>query len=226
MSIVFDGRPTDSPLVDMVWYSRTEGSGTFISTAETRSEIVFAKMESETFVTIRGPETVATVADWTTDTEFFGIAFKLGTFMPHLPPRKLMNRKDLILPVAGDKSFWLKGSAWEFPNYENVETFVEWLIRDGLLVHDPVVDAVLQDQQPDMSLRTVQRRFVQATGLTYKDIQQIERAKQATTLLEQGASILDTVYETGYFDQPHLTKSLKRYQGKTPAEILGLKPSA
>jgi AraC-like DNA-binding protein len=209
----------------MVWYSRTEGSGSFISTAESRSEIVFARTEGKIFVTVRGPETVASTADWSMDAEFFGIAFKLGTFMPDLPPREVMNRKDIILPEAGDNAFWLKGSAWQFPDYENIETFVEWLIRDGLLVHDPVVDAVLQDQQPDMSLRTVQRRFVQATGLTYKDIQQIERAKKAAALLEQGVSILDTTYETGYFDQPHLTKSLKRYQGKTPAEILGLKPA-
>ena len=28
------------------------------------------------------------------------------------------------------------------------------------------------------------------------------------------------MYETGYFDQPHLTRSLKRLIGQTPAELL------
>jgi methylphosphotriester-DNA--protein-cysteine methyltransferase len=42
------------------------------------------------------------------------------------------------------------------------------------------------------------------------------------TLLRQGASILDTVYQAGYFDQPHLTRALKRFTGQTPAQIARL----
>src|SRR5579859_5293941 len=49
---------------------------------------------------------------------------------------------------------------------------------------------------------------------------QIERARYATCLLQQGVSILDTVEQAGYFDQPHLTRSLKHYIGQTPAQIL------
>jgi len=39
------------------------------------------------------------------------------------------------------------------------------------------------------------------------------------TLLRQGASIPDTVYEAGYFDQPHLTRALIRFTGQTAAQI-------
>jgi hypothetical protein len=59
----------------------------------------------------------------------------------------------------------------------------------------------------------------QATGLTYKTIQQIERARSAVSVLEQGTPILDTAFELGYFDQAHLTNSLKRFIGRTPTEI-------
>ena len=38
-----------------------------------------------------------------------------------------------------------------------------------------------------------------------------------------GVSILDTAYEAGYFDQPHLTRSLKQFIGRTPAQILQLR---
>jgi len=34
-------------------------------------------------------------------------------------------------------------------------------------------------------------------------------ARHATNLLSDGASILDAVHEAGYFDQAHLTRSLK-----------------
>jgi hypothetical protein len=111
------------------------------------------------------------------------------------------------------------GSTIEFPTFENADTFVDRLVRDGLLVRDPVVEAVLQGQPQDLSVRAVQYRFLQATGLTHRTVQQIERAKYAISLLRQGASIPDTVYQAGYFDQPHLTRALKRFVGQTPAQI-------
>ncbi|WP_244422604.1 hypothetical protein [Ktedonobacter racemifer] len=49
---------------------------------------------------------------------------------------------------------------------------------------------------------------------------QIERARSATLLLQQGVSIPDTILEAGYYDQPHLTRSLTRFIGQTPAELL------
>jgi methylphosphotriester-DNA--protein-cysteine methyltransferase len=56
--------------------------------------------------------------------------------------------------------------------------------------------------------------------LTYSTWLQIERARYATNLLREGVSILDTVHQAGYFDQPHLTRSLRRRIGQTPAEII------
>jgi len=61
---------------------------------------------------------------------------------------------------------------------------------------------------------------LRATGLTQSAARQIERARYATYLLQQGVSILDTVEQAGYFDQPHLTRSLKHLIGQTPAQIL------
>jgi AraC-like DNA-binding protein len=206
----------------MIWRTHSEGAGSFTSVAGCHSEIVVAKHNGKTTVTVRGPETQATTADCPADAEFLGIIFKLGTFMPQLPARNLMNRKDVHLPEATSKSFWLHGSAWQYPDYENADTFVERLVREGLLVYDRVVDAVLQNRPHELSIRTVRRHFLQATGLTHSEIRQIERARYAMTLLRQGKSILDTVYRAGYFDQPHLTRSLKRFVGQTPAQIVSM----
>ncbi|MBD2683429.1 MULTISPECIES: helix-turn-helix domain-containing protein, partial [Nostoc] len=78
----------------------------------------------------------------------------------------------------------------------------------------------IQGYTPDISVRSLQYRFLRATGLTQKTIQQIERAHCAVSLLEQGTSILDTSFKLGYFDQAHLTNSLKHFIGKTPAQII------
>jgi len=38
--------------------------------------------------------------------------------------------------------------------------------------------------------------------------------------LKQGISILDVAHKAGYYDQAHLTRSLQRFIGQTPAQIL------
>jgi AraC-like DNA-binding protein len=78
----------------------------------------------------------------------------------------------------------------------------------------------LQGRPQTLSLRSLQYRFLQATGMPYKTIQQIKRAHRAVTLLQQGMSIHDTVYETGYYDQSHLTRSLRHYTGQSPAQLI------
>ena len=81
-------------------------------------------------------------------------------------------------------------------------------MREGELAREPLVEAALQGQLKDRSTSTIERRFRHSTGLTQGAVRQIERARYATQLLQQGVSILDTVQEAGYFDQPHLTRSL------------------
>jgi AraC-like DNA-binding protein len=219
MSLIFDGRPTESPLVETIWHARSEHEGSFTSTAATNWEMVITKFMGKTTITARGPETKASMAIFPADAEFFGIIFKLGTYMPHLPIKTLLDRSDKTLPEAGSKSFWLHGSAWELPTFENADVFVNRLVRQSLLVRDPWVEAAIQGHTPALSVRSLQYRFLQATGITQKTIQQIERAHRATSLLEQGTPILDTAFELGYFDQAHLTNALKRFIGQTPTQI-------
>jgi hypothetical protein len=219
MEFAFDTRPANSSFVEMVWHTHSERSGTFNSVAVSNWEMVITTFGGKTMITARGPETKASQADFPADAEFFGITFKLGTFMPHLPLKTLLDRQDATLPEASSNSFWLHGSAWELPTFENADVFVDRLVRQRILVRDPVVEAAIRGRTPDMSIRSLQHRFLQATGLTHKTIKQISRARSAVSLLEQGTPILDTAFELGYFDQAHLTNSLKRFIGRTPTQI-------
>ena len=220
MSLIFDERLSDSPFVEKIWWAQSEDSGSFMSTAASHWEMVVTRYQDKTTFTVRGPETIATPADYSAGFEFFGIVFKPGIFMPHLSLIELLDRKDMNLPEATSKTFWLHGYAWQFPDYENADTFVARLVREGLLVREPVVEAVLQNRPLEMSLRSIQRRFLRATGLTRGTFEQIERARQAERLLKRGFSIAEAVYQAGYTDQPHLTRSLKQFIGQTPGQIL------
>ena len=218
MGMVFEGRRSDSPYIDMIWRVHAESDTSPVCSADGRWNLLLTKRDGGVRMSVEGPTTRAKPKNHVQGTEWLVIKFRLGAFMPHLPIGQFLN-VEAFLPEAARKSFWLNGSTWQFPDYDNVETFVNRLVRDDALLHDPIVNAVLQARTPAMSLRTVRRRFLRATGLTPKTVQQIERAQMAASLLEQGRPILDAVYEAGYADQPHLTRSLRRFYGQTPAQI-------
>ena len=218
MFLFEEDRGSDSPFVETIWRTQSESAGTFLSRAVSSWEIVVMRQHNRTGITVRGPETKATTAHCPPNAEFVGITLKLGAFMPLLPTGDRLDG-EVILPLATKRSFWLNGSVWQFPDYDTADTFVERLVRDGLLMREPLVDAALQGHLKELSRRTIQRRFLRATGLTLSFVRQIERARKAEVLLEQGISLLDTVLEAGYADQSHLTRSLKRLIGQTPAQI-------
>lgn len=219
MGFVYEARTSDSPYVETVTHGFTAGEGSTIRPAEYHWHMVFVKINGRVLPIVTGPLTTSGIVPFTEGVQILWIKLKLGTFMPHLPTANFMDT-ETTLPGASANSFWLKSSAWQFPDYENADTFVDRLVRDNVLAHDPIVNAVLQDQLPDMPSRTVRHRFLRATGLPQGHIRQMKRAQQAATLLQQGLSILDTVDEAGYFDQPHLTRSLKQFIGYTPAQII------
>ncbi len=217
--IAFEDRPSDSPLVERVWRSSSERAGTFRSMASCHWVMVVTRLAGRTSLTVRGPETRATAAECPPDGEWIGIHFQLGTAMPLLPPGRLRDRNDVTLPAASARAFMLDGAAWEYPTWENAETFVQRLTRGGLVVADPrVADALHTETRPG-SPRTHQRRVLHATGMTHATIRQIRRARRATMMLRAGAPIADVVYDAGYYDQPHLTRALRRFVGLTPAAI-------
>jgi AraC-like DNA-binding protein len=217
--IVFQDRPSDSAVIQRVWRSHSEKAGPFRSMAACSWGMVVSRLKGKTVLTVRGPETKATMADCPADGEWIGVHFKLGAYMPALLPGRLRNRNDVNLPAASSRTFHLDGSSWEFPTFENIETFVQRLVRKGLIATDQCVAATLRGETLEFSRRTVQRHFVHATGMTPKTIVQIERARHAADLLRRAAPILDVVHRLGYFDQAHLTRSLKHFVGQTPALV-------
>lgn len=219
MSIVFEERLSDSPYIESLTYGHTVCDGAPTRPAEIHWHMVFSKHNGNVYPLIVGPLFTSGVVTYEAGAEIIWIKFKLGVFMPHLPISHFANSETLMPAGASSRSFWLGSSTWQLPTYENVETFINRLVRDEILVHDPLVYDTLQGYTPDLSPRTVRHRFSQATGLSQNYIHQFQRAQQAAALLEQGISILDTVFEAGYYDQPHLTRSLQRFIGQTPAQI-------
>ena len=217
--IRFEVRDSDHPFVEKVWRCRSERADTFSSVAANNFEMVVTRLEGKNFLTLRGPETTATPLDCPGDGEWVAVRFKAGTYMPRFLPGSLRDHNDVTLPAASGRSFWMNGSALEYPDFDNAETFVKRLVHSGLLSRDPIVDDTLERRPRNLSLRSEQRHFLRFTGVTHTTFRQVERARCAALLLREGVSVLDVVGRLGYFDQAHLTRSLKRFIGQTPIQI-------
>lgn len=218
MESIIEGRESDSPFIDTVWRGVTGSNYQAVCPADEHWNLFFTRYQGKTRIAVEGPLTQATHKSHPEGVEYLVIRFKLGTFLPNIPITTLIDG-DAVLPGASNRSFWLDSMTWESPDFENAETFVAQLACTGLLIREPIIDAALTQGETHYSMRTVRRRFLQATGLTPVSIRQIERARRATTLLQNGISILDAVHEAGYSDQPHMTRSLQRFIGQTPAQI-------
>lgn len=212
-----EARSPRSSLVEETWQARSTPEASFISVAATHWEMVVTRQPGAARLTVRGPETKATIVPIPQDAEFFGIQFSAGTYMPGLPPGRLVDRT-VTLPATGG-SFWLDGSAWALPDEGTADALVDELQRAGLLVHDPVVASALQGDVEGFSTRSLERRVARATGLSRGAAARIRRAERAVELLSRGVPASEVAGRAGYADQPHLTRSLRRYVGQTPAQI-------
>jgi len=218
MPLENEDRPSDSPYIHRVWRSHASGVARMTSIATSNWELVFWRHEGTLHAAVRGPETTVSSVDVDDGAESWGITFAHGSSMPHLPPARLVDSA-LESPHATATTFLLRGDEWLIPGFDSAEQFVARLVREGAVVRDPLVDEVVAGGLPEVGTRSVQRRVAAATGLTQGGIRQIERARQAAILLAEGLAPLEVVNRLGYYDQPHLARSLQRFIGRTATEL-------
>lgn len=132
---------------------------------------------------------------------------------------ELLNQST-VLPMASSTSFLLGTHEIEIPTFEKAEEFVSSLIDRGILNANTSIAKALEGGDPPMSIRTLQRHFLTITSLTHNKTLQIAKARKAFLLLQTGKSIADVVFEVGYADQAHMTRSLKVLAGQTPKQII------
>lgn len=224
MILEFDDRESDSPYVERVWRCRSRRGGPFLSMAEGSIELVVTRLPGFQAVTLRGPVSRGSFVECPPNGEWLAIRFRLGTYLPRIPTATLMDHHDIHLPVLPDGRFWFSGLTWELPRYDNAEDFVARLAGTGVIARSHATDAVAEGDVDWMSRRSVQRHFRRVTGMTLSSYQQIERARHAAALLMSGRSVLDVTFTAGYFDQAHLTRSMRQLIGMTPARLARERP--
>lgn len=218
MGLRFGNRASDSAWVDTVWTCTSESVTEMTSVAGVSWGLVFWEHEGRSHAGVTGPESATGAAPVPEGATFVGIEFAVGTSLRTVPTASLLD-SGLRLPGATRRTFRLDGVRWETPGPDDAEALVGRLVRAGVVVRDPVVTAVRRGHRPQVSGRTVERRFRAVTGLTQGAVCQIERARDASTLLAAGKPVADVVAGLGFFDEPHLARALRRYVGRTARQL-------
>jgi AraC-like DNA-binding protein len=71
-----------------------------------------------------------------------------------------------------------------------------------------------------VSRRTLERLLARHTGRAPVFWSQLARVRAAARVLVSGGDPPETAYETGYADQAHLSRSVRRWFGVSPTELL------
>jgi len=221
--IEFQHRESPSPYVERVWRSRSRSGGAFLSMAEGNIELVVTRLPDFQAVTLRGPVSRGAWIECPPNGEWLAIRFRLGTYLPRIATAALVDRQDLHFPVLAGR-FWFADRAWELPRYDNAEDFVACLAAAGVIARSGQTEAAVEGDIDWTRRRSLQRHFRRATGMTLSSYQQIERARHAAALLTGGSSILDATFDAGYFDQAHLTRSVRQLIGVTPGRLVRERP--
>jgi hypothetical protein len=220
MGLIFTAVTGELPLVERVWSASCDAATTFTSAAKATSMIAFARSDAGSTVHVRGPETSGTSLTCAAGWEFFGVELRLGAHLPLHPPSGLADLNDALLPTLPSGRILLDHRDWEMPTAQNVDVFLDRLVRAGLLVFDPLVDDIRHGERPrSMSERVAQIRFRRAVGIPHRKLVSIEQAQHAAQLLTTGTAIADVVTAAGYYDQPQLTRAMRWATGHTPGEL-------
>jgi hypothetical protein len=214
----FESRRSDSPWVDTVWTCSSEQVTTMTSVAGVHWGLVFWEQDGRAYTSLTGPETRTDTAPVPLGATFTGIEFAVGTSLRSVPTPSLVDG-GVVLPDTTRRTFRLGGGRWETPGPDDAEALVERLVRAGVVVRDPLVAEVLRGHRPAISVRTVERRFRAATGLTRGAVYQIDRARTAAELLAAGDSAADVAAKLDYYDEPHLARALRSYVGRTARQL-------
>ncbi len=214
-------RPADSPFVQAVtrWVIGDDDRDRAVP--DGCWDLVVLKRNGETNILLTGQTTQSILLQFDPGDEIMTISFKASAFLAFMPAGELLDR-GIFLPKTRH-SFQLAADVFEIPTFDNAESFVRSLVKKEHICQDEVVEAMLMDDVQAYSLRSLQRHFLRATGMTHNYFRQIQRARQAAALLQNGNPASAVAYETGYADQPHMSRSLKHILGHTPTEIAALK---
>jgi AraC-like DNA-binding protein len=216
MGFAYEEKLSQSSLVDFVWRTEDLTAGVYVASADARWDMIFTtRPDGTTRVWLCGPSFKTAQVPYSPGNQHVGICYKPWAVFTDIPIPTMLNVTK-TLPMPSKDAFVMQGVTWKFPTYETVDEFVAEQEKRGLLKADPIIRDVLENKLVvGMSLRSIQRHFTKTIGMSPRRVRQIDSARKAVKLLQQGHTLSEVAYELDYADLPHMTRMLRRFTGYT-----------
>lgn len=219
MALAFESHTPSSPYIHAVARMSAAGDTTFTVVPDGSWGLIVHRSGDATAAYLTGSTTKPVRVNLRAGDEIVSVSLKACVHAPDRSAAALLDSAQLLPAAGGRKVWWNRLQKLELPTVETAEDFVAALVKREQLILNKTVAAVLAGHVPHTSARTLQRHFVQTTGMTHNYWQQIQRAQQAVSALQLGKSLAQVAYESGYVDQSHMNRWLKQLVGRTPAAI-------
>jgi AraC-like DNA-binding protein len=219
MSYTYEDKHLDSLYVDKIWHTYTTSDGVFTAGLDGNWDIIIFRNAENVHVTVNGIGKHAVDVPYVAGIDTIGIALKPGVFLQDFKGKDIVDSQHTL--SKGNISYVrIGGHLLKIPDFESAEMFIDELIEKGILLINPAVTTLNSGDTRGFSERSLRRHTMNTTGLSPYFFHQIQRAQQATRLLQQGMPIAQVAVESGYTDQAHMTKAVKALMGMTPAQII------
>lgn len=216
---IYEERHSDSPHIECVWQARAVREERYLVPAVEYWDIWFARRpDGEEVAGLSGPTLGYRWVSSAVGEHSWGVQLRAHVVVPGADKRLVLGGEQRLPVEAGHVA--IAGHRLPLPEYDGLEPFVARLLVLGVLSADEDVRRALSGDGTGYSERHWQRRVRTATGLTRKQIAQLERAREAFALLMEGVPPAECAVRCGFSDQAHLTRSLGTLHGQTPARIL------
>jgi len=219
MSYTYEDKHPDSLYIDKIWHTHTTSDGVFTASLDGNWDIIISRHAQNVHVTVNGIGKRAVEVPYTAGIDSVGIALKPGVFLQDFRGKDIVDSQH-TLSKGSTAYVEISEQLFKIPDFGSAEKFVDELIEKGILLFNPVVSSLNEGVTAGVSDRSLRRHTMGTTGLSPYFFHQIQRAQQATQLLQQGMPIAQAAAEAGYTDQAHMTKAVKALIGLTPAQII------
>ena len=216
---MWEQRSSASPAIRLVWRAYVEEPAAYVDEASEHWGLSFVECsDGSRRAELAGPRLTARPIESYRGETYWGVELAAHVVVPGVD-KGLLEGDVLDLEVTrGGVVIGNREHPW--PGWADLEAFVGALLEAGTLVSDEDIRRALSGDDIGLSRRSWQRRFRAVTGLSRKQIQQLERAREAYVLLQRGLRPAEVAIAAGYADQAHLTRSLKLIRNETPAQIV------
>lgn len=216
---LYEEHHPDSPVLECVWQARATRDERYLVPAVEYWDIWFTRApDGRVGAGLSGPTLGHRWVRSSVGEHSWGIQLKAHVILPGVSKRLLLGGEQRLVVAAG--RVVIGGHAVAFPEYADLTAFADRLVELDVLRCDEEVLRIISGADAGYSERHRQRRVRAATGLTRKQIQQLARARDAFALLMQGVPPVECAARSGFADQAHLTRSLRAFHGRTPAQVL------